>query len=59
MEAIYQNIFSKAEELSNKNYEEKYSSFSLSDCNAILINHSTKKFWYTIKSDAEHICSLK
>ena len=52
MEAIYQNIFSTAEELSNKNYEEKYSSFSLSDCNAILINHSTKKFWYTIKSDA-------
>jgi hypothetical protein len=59
MEAIYENIFNKAEELTNKNYKEKYASYRLSDCNAILINHTTKKFWYTIKPDADFIISLK
>ena len=58
MEAIYQNIFSKAQELIHKNYEEKNATFKLSKCNTILINHRAKSFWYTIKSDAENIISL-
>ena len=59
MEAIYQNSLSKAQELIHKNYEEKNATFNFSDCNTILINHATKNFWYTIKSDADFIISLK
>tara|TARA_B100000809_G_C14913434_1_gene450695 strand:- start:380 stop:568 length:189 start_codon:yes stop_codon:yes gene_type:complete len=58
MEGIYRNAFEKGEELSSKNYKEKRASFALSKCNAVLINHSTKKFWYTIKEDAQFIISL-
>lgn len=58
MEGIYRNHFEKGEELINKNYKEKEASCEFRKCNAVLINHFTKKFWYTTKEDAEFIISL-
>lgn len=58
MELIARNIFEKGYQLNERNYKELGATFPTSSCDAVLVNHTTKQFWFTQKEDAEKIIGL-
>lgn len=47
MEIISENIYKKAEELSKENYTELRKTNPLTECNAIVVSHCNKNFWFS------------